>query len=202
MVKLMVTPVQHKVYEFIRHYISEHGYSPSLAEVARGIGISPNSISLISRCIHALAAAGRLSFQGSGYRNIRVVPDDHCILPLIGRIAAGAPIEAIENKQAIDLDSLFSSHDHFILEVKGDSMKEEGILDGDLVICKSAHQANENEIVVALIDGQEATLKRLSYKPEHSITLIPANSSLQSTSYPRERVQIQGLFVGLLRLKK
>lgn len=199
----MVTPVQHKIYEFIRHYIDQHGYSPSLAEVARGIGISPNSISLISRCIHALVEAGRLTFQGSGYRNIRVVEEDsRSMLPLVGRIAAGTPIEAIEVKQTVDLSSLFASDNHFILEVKGDSMVEEGILDGDLVICKSVKQASENDIVVALLDGQEATLKRLSYKVAGWITLIPANTALKPKSYPPQRVQIQGVFVGLLRLKK
>lgn len=200
----MVTPLQLKVYDHIRQYIDEYGYSPSLTEIAAGIGISRNSISLISRSIHALVEAGRLKFHKKGYRNLQIVDGkDSFSLPLMGRIAAGTPIEAIENRQTIDLRSLLcGDNDQFMLEVKGDSMIDEGILDGDLVICKSAKQAFENEIVVALIDQQEATLKRLSYKIKDHITLIPANPHLKPKAYLPQRVQIQGVFMGLLRLKK
>lgn len=199
---MMVTPVQHKVYKFIQRYIDQHGYSPSLAEIAHGIGISPNSISLISRSIHALVEAGWLAFHKKGYRNIQVVADAGFSLPLLGRIAAGTPIEAIESKQTVDLSALLKGDNHFVLEVTGDSMVEEGIFDGDLVICKHAKRAHEGEIIVALIDAQEATLKRLSYKTKDRITLIPANPALKPKSYAPQRIQIQGVFVGLLRLKK
>lgn len=198
----MVTPVQQKVYDFIQGYTKEYGYSPSLTEVASGIGISPNSISLISRSIHALVAAGRLRFHKKGYRNIEVVNGDGLSLPLMGRIAAGSPIEAIEDRQTVDFGSLLRSDDHFVLEVKGDSMVEEGIFDGDMVICRHTRQAREDDIVVALIDGQEATLKGISFKIPDRVTLIPANPTLKPKAYLPHRVQIQGVFVGLLRLKK
>lgn len=198
-----MTPLQQKVYNYIRHYTSEQGYSPSLAEIAQGIGISPNSISLISRCIHALKQEGRLKLNKKGYRNVQIVETEEAFsLPLMGRIAAGTPIEAMENKQSVDLRSLLHGNDKFLLEVKGDSMIEEGILDGDLVICQSTQRAAENEIVVALIDQQEATLKRLSYKIKDHITLVPANANLKPKAYLPQRVQIQGVFMGLLRLKK
>lgn len=198
----MATPLQRKIYEYIRQYTEEQGYSPSLEEIARGIGISPNSISLVSRHIHALVASGLLKFHKKGYRNIQVVEEsDNYSLPLLGRIAAGAPIEAIENKQTIDFSSLLKAENHFALQVKGDSMVEEGILDGDLVICKQAKQASEGEIVVALIDEQDATLKRISYKIAERITLVPANPDLKPKAYLPNRVRIQGVFVGLLRLK-
>jgi repressor LexA len=197
----MTTPLQQKIYEYIRLYIEQQGYSPSLEEVARGIGISPNSISLVSRHIHALVAEGRLKFHKKGYRNIQVVENHDFSLPYLGRIAAGTPIEAIENKQSIDFSALLKADNHFVLEVKGDSMVEEGILDGDFVICKQTKQAHEGEIVVALIDEQDATLKRISYKIKDRITLIPANPELKPKAYLPHRVQVQGEFVGLLRLK-
>lgn len=198
----MVTPVQQKIYKFIQQYITEHGYSPSLAETARGIGISSNSISLISRHIHALVAAGKLKFHKKGYRNIQVVGvNDSNSLPLLGRIAAGVPIEAIEDKQTIDLGALFKGNDRFILEVKGDSMIEEGIFDGDLVICRHVSRAQEGEIVVALIDQQEATLKRISYQIKDRVTLIPANPHMKPKAYLAHRVQVQGVFMGLVRLR-
>src|SRR3989338_1302705 len=100
----MVTPVQQKIYQYIQDHIGEHGYSPSLSEVARGLGISPKSISLVSRSIHALVAAGRLKFGKKGYRKVQVAEGGGSLtLPLMGRIAAGAPIEAIEDRQSVDL---------------------------------------------------------------------------------------------------
>lgn len=197
-----MTPVQHKIYEFIQSYTNEHGYSPSLVEIAKGIGISAKSISLVSRSIHALADAGRLKFNKKGYRKASIVGEDRLTLPFLGRIAAGSPIEAIEDRQTVDLTSLLKGGEHFTLEVKGDSMVDAGILDGDLVICKYAQTAQEGEIVVALIDQQEATLKRLSFKIQDRITLMPANSLLKPKAYLSQRVQIQGVFVGLLRIRR
>jgi len=198
----MVTPVQQKVYEYIQHHIDEHGYSPSLSEVARGIGISPKSISLISRSIHALVAAGRLKVDKKGYRSVQVVGEGSFVLPLLGRIAAGSPIEAIESRQSVDLGSLLRGNDHFVLEVCGDSMVDEGIFNRDMVICRHARAAREGDIVVALIDNVEATLKRISFQIADRVTLIPANPALKPKAYLPQRVQVQGVFVGLLRLRK
>lgn len=198
----MVTPVQQRVYEYIQDHISEHGYSPSLSEVARGIGISPKSISLISRSVHALVDAGRLKFDKKGYRKVQVAQENTVQLPLLGRIAAGNPIEAIEEQRSVDIGSLLHGADHFALEVRGDSMKDEGIFDHDLVICRHAKTAREGDIVVALIDNQEATLKRISYRIAEWVTLIPANPAFKPKAYLPQRVQVQGVFVGLLRLNK
>lgn len=196
-----MTPTQQKIFQFIQAYANQHGYSPSLVEIARGIGISPKSISLVSRNIHALVKSGQLRFHRKGYRNIAVTDQTAChSLPLVGRIAAGTPIEAIESKQFLDLTSFFNVSEHFVLEVKGDSMVEEGIFDGDMVICRQKQRANEGDIVVALIDGQEATLKRISYQIPDRITLIPANANLKPKAYLSHRVQVQGVFAGLLRV--
>ncbi len=204
----MATPLQHKICDYIEQYLNEHAYSPSLTEIARGIGISPKSVSLISRNIHALAKEGKLILENKGYRNIRLVchsresGDSNHALPLVGRIAAGVPIEAIEDRQSLDLTSLWQPDGHFVLEVKGDSMVDEGILNGDYVVCRQTGRAQEGDIVVALIDQQEATLKRISWRVPERITLIPANIALKPKAYVPQRVQVQGVFVGLLRLRK
>lgn len=198
----MITPVQYKIYQFIQQHIEKNGFSPSLTEIAVGIGISPNSISLVSRAIRSLVAAGKLKAHKKGYRNIEIATQSEFALPLMGRIAAGIPIEAIEDKQMVDLASLFKSEDCFVLQVSGNSMIEDGIFDGDLIICRRTPAAHENDIVVALIDNQDVTLKHISYREKDRITLVPANPNLQAKSYAPEQVQIQGLFVGLLRFNK
>ncbi|TAK76890.1 MAG: repressor LexA [Gammaproteobacteria bacterium] len=195
----MKTPIQHKIYEFIRQHIDERCYSPTLQEIAIGIGISPRSFSVISRNVHALVKAGYLAFNERYSRNIQLVSHT---LPLVGRIAAGAPIEAVSENDSIDVISLLKGENHFVLEVVGESMKDEGILNGDLVICRRAEKAGEGEIVVALIDQREATLKRISYKLEEMITLIPANADLEPKAYLPHRIQVQGVFVGLVRLNR
>jgi repressor LexA len=202
MVKKSMSPLQHTIYEFIDQYIQEHSYSPTLEEIARGIGISSRSVSLISRSVHALVGAGQLVFYKKGYRNIRVAKRAEWSLPLLGRIAAGSPIEAIPNRQTLDVGALIQHDKHFVLEVKGDSMVDEGILDGDYIICHPTEGAVEGDIVIALVDQADVTLKRISYKIKNKITLVPANVNLQPQSYLPERIQIQGVFVGLLRLKK
>lgn len=198
----MVTPTQHKIYQFIQQFMQEQGFAPSLQEIAQGIGISPRSKSLISRYVHALESEGLLKLGDKGYRNIQLTHSHQLTLPMVGRIAAGAPLEAIAQSEVLDLGALLLGKDHYVLEVKGDSMIEEGILDGDKVICKRQSTANEGDIVVALVDNLSATLKRIRYKSEEEIVLLPANSKLKPQIYAASRVQIQGIFIGLLRLYK
>lgn len=199
-----MTPIQYKIYQFIQSFIQIHGYAPLLKEIAVGVGISPKSKSFISRCVHLLTERGLLAMEDEGRpRNIKLADNASLfVLPLVGRIAAGSPIEAISEPEILDLGALLIGGNHFVLEVKGDSMIEEGILDGDKIICKQQNTAEEGEIVVALIDNNEATLKRIRFKPEGSITLIPANAKLKPQVYQANRVQIQGVFVGLLRFNK
>lgn len=195
-----MTPLQDKIYQFIQSYLETHAYSPSLSEIAQGLGLSAKSVSLISRNIHALVANGHLKIDKKGYRNLAMVSNHSLSLPFLGRIAAGAPIEAVEDKQQINLDEFFKSDNAFALQVKGDSMIDEGILDGDFVICVHSTQAREGEIVVALIDDANATLKRISYKIKDRITLIPANPNLKAKAYLPNRISVQGIFKGLLRV--
>ncbi len=196
----MGTPLQNKIYQYITSFIEAHGHSPSFEEIAVGIGISARSVSLISRCVRALVDEGRLVFYKKGHRNIKLPEAPSFSLPLLGKIAAGSPIEAIHDYRAIDVGWLLKGETHFVLEVKGNSMIDEGILDGDFVICKHASAAKEGDIVVALVDQNDATLKRISYQVKGMITLIPENPHLKPKAYLPHRIQIQGLFVGLLRL--
>jgi repressor LexA len=198
----MTTPTQYKIYQFVTQFIQEKGFAPSLHEIAIGIGISPRSLSLVSRYLRVLEEDGLLSMGKKGYRKVQLKHESSTSLPLVGRIAAGVPIEAIARNETIDLAELFSGDNMYVLEVKGDSMIEEGILSGDNVICKRQDTAREGDIVVALIDSQEATLKRISFKAAGKITLLPANMQLQPQVYAADRVQIQGIFMGLLRLHK
>lgn len=198
----MATPTQHRIYQFIQQYITDKGFSPSLVEIAQGIGV--RSKSLISRYVHALQKEGLIDLDPKGYRQIRLkIPTGS--IPLLGRIAAGFPIEAIAQQESLNLHELMTSQaraDMFALEVKGDSMIEEGILHGDLVLCESRVAANDGEIVVALIDNQEATLKRIKIQTNGNVVLTPANAALKPMIYEAHRVRVQGVFVGLIRMSK
>jgi len=120
-------------------------------------------------------------------------------LPLLGKIAAGQPIEAIEDQEHLDLAEFFIGPDRYALKVSGNSMMDVGILDGDTVILRKTSQVRQGDIVVALIDGQEATLKRLGSTDNGMVELIPENKSLTTMHYSTERVSFQGVLVGQLR---
>ena len=198
----MATPTQLKIYDYIKTYIAENNHSPSLMEIAHGIGI--RSKSLISRYVHALQKQGLIDLDPKGYRQIRLkIPSGS--IPLMGRIAAGSPIEALPQNETINLHELVTNQERtsvFALEVKGDSMIDEGIFNGDLVLCESRNSAHEGEIVVALIDNQEATLKRISYQIKNNIILTPENPNLLPKMYEAHRVSVQGIFIGLIRMNK
>jgi len=117
---------------------------------------------------------------------------------LLGSIAAGQPIEAIEDVETFDLTKVFDPHSHFLLRVRGTSMVLDGINDGDLAIIRHATTAKNNDTVVAVVDGGEATLKRFR-NAKNTITLIPANDQLSAMEFPASRVEIRGVYVGLVR---
>lgn len=199
----MSNPTQSKVYEFIKAYVRRCGYSPTLTEIASGIAV--RSKGLISRYVHALAEADLIELLPGTHRNIRLKPLAEPKIPLLGRIAAGSPIEAISDHDAVDVVVLLTESQQgksFGLVVKGDSMVDEGIFDGDIVLCEKRETALEGEIVVALIDQQEATLKRFYKQKDGTISLVPANIALKPQVYAAHRVQIQGVFRGLIRLSR
>ena len=194
-----MTRGQQRAYEFIKQFIAQHNYAPSLIEIAQGIGI--RSKSLISRYVHALVKQGVIELAAGQYRQIRLKAENAGI-PLMGAIAAGRPNEALSTETS-DIIGLLQDQarlEPFALKVKGDSMIEEGIVDGDMVLCEPRTQARNGEIVVALIDEQEATLKRIQYTANNTITLHPANAALSPMTFPAEQVRIQGIYMGLVRL--
>ncbi len=192
-----MTNFQENLYKFITDYLSQYDASPSFAELTQAMGISPRSKSLITKTLRALEKDGRLVLTKKGRRLLISLRNKH--MPLLGRISAGTPIEAISETQFIDVNSLFPGLDRFALQVKGTSMIDEGILDGDIIICRKADAANEGDIVVALIDQDNTTLKKVSYKVKGLITLIPANIALKPRAYSPERIRIQGVYIGLVR---
>lgn len=199
----MANPTQSKVYEFICSYVRKYGYSPTLTEIAQGIAV--RSKSLISRYVHALAQAELVDLIPGTHRSIRLKPAPEAKIPLLGRIAAGLPIEAVSDHEAVDVIDLLTGNHRgklFGLTVKGDSMVEEGIFDGDIVLCEKRNAAQEGEIVVALVDNLEATLKRFHKQKNGTISLVPANIALKPQVYEAHRIQIQGIFRGLIRLSQ
>jgi len=195
----MLSDRQQDTYRFIRDYILRHGRAPLLPEVAEGLGIRSKGV--VHRHVQALAEAGLLELHPGRHRGISLTDRQAAqpTLPLLGKIAAGRPIEAIPGQEEINLADFFLGAERFVLKVQGDSMIEAGILDGDMVVVERCQRADDGAIVVALIDNEEATLKRLQANRDGSITLHPANSSMPPMRYPAERVTIQGRVVGQLR---
>jgi repressor LexA len=196
---MMNTEFQIRLYHFISDYIKQYHCSPTYAEMTEAMGISARSKSLITRSLRSLSKTGKVTLQKNGRRLLISLTKKQ--LPLIGRISAGSPIEAIEENTLIDVAALLQNEQQFALQVKGNSMIDDGILDGDIIICKHANTAKEGDIIVALIDQQNTTLKRISYKVKDMVTLIPANAELKPRAYAPERIQIQGIYKGLVRLR-
>ena len=196
-----LTDKQRLTLNFIERYIATHTVAPKLQEIAEGIGI--NSRGVAHRYVQALTDAGFIETDSGRHRGIRLLkPNSHrdeSTLPLLGKIAAGKPIEAIPGEDEIDLKDFFG-HNNFAVRVQGDSMIEAGIMDGDTVIIEFRETATDGDIVVALIDETETTLKR--FKRSHRgryIKLIPANKDMEEMVYEAGRIRIQGVLIGQLR---
>lgn len=193
----MANNFREEMYIFLSEYINQYNTSPSFAEITAAMGISPRSKSLITRSLRTLEKEGKLLLVKEGRRLLIKLSNKQ--VPLLGRISAGIPIEAISECQLIDFNDLFPGTDRFALLVKGTSMIDEGILDGDMIICRKSDIANEGDIVVALIDQHNTTLKRISYRVKGVVTLVPANPELKPRAYAPERIRIQGIYIGLVR---
>jgi repressor LexA len=198
---MILTDNQRTVLSFIQRYIAAHGVSPKLQEIAEGIGISSRGVA--HRYVQALVDAGFLSIDKGKHRGIRLLRENphqpENTLPLLGKIAAGKPIEAIPGEDEINLTDFFGRN-NFAVRVQGDSMIDIGILDGDVVVIEFRETASDGDIVVALIDEEEATLKRFKSTPQgRFIKLIPENKDMETMEYEADRVRIQGVLVGQLR---
>jgi repressor LexA len=198
---MKLTDRQKQVYDYVHDYEREQGRTPKLREIAEFLGI--RSRGSVHRYVQVLVQAGLIEIEPDRSRGIRLLQDvdssNRFTLPLLGRIAAGLPIEAIPDQDEIDLSEFFIRPNRFVLKVTGDSMIDAGILDGDMVVVEQASTARDGDIVVALIDREEATLKTFRRNPDKSISLVPSNASMKTMRYAADRVQIQGIVVGQMR---
>lgn len=197
----MPTELEQKIIQALRRHIAIHGQAPTLEQLGQHVGV--RSKGTVHRYVNALIEKGLLTRQAQkGWRGIRLTEESAegmYSLPLLGRIAAGSPIEAIEDQTELNLIEMFMGEQRYVLKVQGDSMIDAGILDGDWVIISKATQARHGDIVVALINEEEATLKRLGHSHDNQIALIPENSQMNPMYYSPEQVQIQGVLVGQVR---
>ncbi len=194
---------QKQILDFIKQYIDKYGYSPTLGEIAEALGVS--SLATVHEHLQTLAAKGVIKRFEGAVRGIEVVDQKISSaiagieLPILGYIAAGQPIQTYSDPDAtvkVSPSMLTGKKRSYVLQVKGDSMIEEGILNGDYVIIEEQNTANDGDIVVALLENSLATLKKF-YKEPTRIRLEPANSSMEPI-YATD-VKIQGKCVGVIR---
>ena len=195
------------MYDFISDFVQKHSYSPSFEEIGDGMGLS--SLATVHKHVSNLEKKGLLTRDYNRSRSIDLLPpkgklkqamavNTTMVLPLLGRIAAGQPIEAVSNPETISLADFVRSKEVFVLEVRGDSMQDEAILNGDYVLVEKSKTAYNGEIVVALVDGTDATLKRF-FREGENIRLQPSNAAMKPIIVPAVTVQIQGKVIGVLR---
>ncbi len=196
----MLTNQEHKTLQFIRNYLAQYGYAPKFKEIGLAIGVASQGV--VHRYVQALEDKGYIERAKGNARGMSLVElplVSAPTIPLVGRIAAGLPIEAIEDQQELNLSEMFMGPELFALRVTGDSMMDAGILDNDYVIIKKQPVANDGDIVVAMIDKVEATLKKFKRRSKTEVALIPENAEMETMVYPAERVNIHGILVGQMR---
>lgn len=206
---MALTRRQREILEFLKDFISSNGYSPSLEEIAAHFGLS--SVATVHKHVQHLLEKGVVRNVANSSRSVEPVEDfvassndsgaEVILLPLLGEVAAGLPIEAIEQAEEIAVPASMVAvrgKPLFALRVRGQSMIEEQIRDGDYIVVESRVEARQGETVVVLIRGEEATLKKF-YREGPIVRLVPANPTMQPMEFPAEQVQIRGVVRGLIR---
>lgn len=194
---------QREVLDYLRQSLREKGYVPSIRELGEALGL--RSTSTIHYHLTGLADRGLIRWDKGKNRAIQLIGEEFApeprgaVLPMAGRIVAGSPIEAIEGVDEVDLATLWPANNVYLLEVKGNSMIEDHIAPGDWVVIRKQASAHDGEIVVALIDQEEATLKRLYREKGGRFRLQPANSEMEPIYVEPGRLTIQGKVVGVIR---
>jgi len=198
---MSVTKRQREVLDFITDFQERNHYCPSFEEIARGLDL--RSLATVHKHIDNLEKKGLLQRSHNRSRSIDISSTggrrvDDMSLPLLGRIAAGVPVEAAEIAESLSLSEIVGTRNVFALQVKGDSMREEHIVDGDFVLVEKAATAKEGAIVVALVRGCETTLKRF-YLEGDTVRLQPSNAAMAPIRVPASDVAIQGRVLAIVR---
>lgn len=205
---MALTRRQKEVMDFVSQFIEKHGYSPSYEEIAAGLNLA--SLATVHKHIQALEAKQYLRRSYNHSRSLEVGEryfaeenarkrTTEATIPLLGRIAAGAPVEAIANPETLHFSDFAGNENTFALEVRGDSMIEDHICSGDYVLVEKTGSIKNGEIVVALVDGTEATLKRYYAEPDGRVRLQPANSAMTPIYVDPASLQIQGRVLAVMR---
>lgn len=209
---MALTRRQKEVLDFIVGFVEEHGYSPSYEELAGGLKLA--SVATVHKHIQALESRGYLRRGFNQSRSIEVgqkylqerrraqQSQQMRGVPLAGRIAAGRPVEAVEGQETLQFADFTGKSDTFALQVSGESMIDDHICDRDYVLVEKINQAGAGDIVVALVDGMETTLKRFYPEPEGRVRLQPANAAMEPIVVEAGRVQIQGRVLAVMRKYK
>jgi repressor LexA len=205
---MALTKRQKEVLNYLVSFINKNGYSPSFEEIARSMKLT--SLATVHKHLSTLEKKGFIRRGYNQSRSIEVtqlprpvreeILERHVVeLPLSGRIAAGRPLEAVEENETISLADFARGQNTFVLQVKGESMRDDHIIDGDFIVVEQTQVANSGEIVVALVGEDEATVKRFYRETGGKIRLQPANSQMSPIVVPANDVRIQGRVVGVLR---
>jgi repressor LexA len=212
----MLTPRQRAAYDFITEFLERRGFAPSFEEIRQHLGLA--SLNAVAKLVAQLRRRGALApvpsnakralrpSRGLGLPPRRPGPlrgtagDAPFTVPLLGVVAAGAPIEPVENPEPVEVPAALGGGpgERYALRVRGDSMIDEQIRDGDLVIVEEREEARSGETVIALVDGDSVTVKRFR-RDGAQVTLEPANPAMAPLVLPAERVRIQGVVIGVLR---
>src|SRR5499426_8695 len=199
---LPLTKRQREILDYLNEFISQHGYAPSLEEIGRRFGLS--SLATVHKHLTNLQEKGFIKRAWNRSRSVELVSSRlggrAVELPLLGYVAAGRPIEAVldSNETIAVPEDLVGKRDTYVLRVRGDSMIDEQIRDGDYVIIEDRKTANNGEVVIALLNGSDATLKKW-YLEGSNIRLQPANPAMQPIVVPLDQVQLQGVVIGVMR---
>lgn len=201
--RIVVTPRQLEILRFIRDFRTSRGYSPTMQEIAADLGV--NKVTVFEH-IESLVKKGflrRLPFKARSLiltDQVRFDDEHASEMPLIGYIAAGAPVEAIQNPETLDIGEMFAGKSNtFVLKVRGNSMIDEQIRDGDFVIVERRDRVRDGETVVALLDDGEATLKKFFREKGGKVRLQPANPEFKPIYVDLDKVQVQGAVIGVIR---
>jgi repressor LexA len=198
---LPLTKRQREILDYLQDFIQQHGYAPSLEEIGRRFGLS--SLATVHKHLTNLQEKGFIKRAWNRSRSVEMIPTNSggraVDLPLLGYVAAGVPIEAVAGSETIAVpEDLIGRRDTYVLRVRGNSMIDEQICDGDFVIVEDRKTAQNGETVVALLGGSDVTLKKL-YRENGRVRLQPANPSMQPLFIDPDQVQIQGVVVGVMR---